>query len=110
MRSMQKAWPIVALLAGCATQGGERSPPAPAAGGGSPVLLHRMVNEDAPHPTLRLSWDAAHEMGVPEGGFASPQLLDQLAASCAETNVPQECRRAVRVCREKLCRVERTIR
>jgi hypothetical protein len=74
-------------------------------GGPGPFLFHRVQDVDSPHPTIRISSDTAEAEGIHAPTFASPELVDRLAASCPESNEPVDCRRTAMLCREKLCRV-----
>lgn len=100
-------WVGLALAAACASsQGGGAQA---AAGTGSshepPVVMYRVLGSNTPNPMIRIPYDTARRMGVAEPAFASPAMIDELEASCAQSNQPVECRRELQACRFKTCRV-----
>ncbi len=101
---------MLCLAAACASSGaGARSSAGAGQGTGAahppPVIMYRVQDLNSPHPTIRIPYDTAYQLGVPQSAFASPAMIDQLEAACAQSNQPVQCRREIRVCREKTCRV-----
>ena len=100
-------WVVLALAAACASSQGEGAQAA--AGTGSarepPVVMYRVVGTNTPNPVVQIPYDTARRMGVAESTFASPAMIDELEASCAQSNQAVECRRELRACRFKTCRV-----
>lgn len=101
------AMALVLAAAGCAAGNGGGAQAG--AGTGSarepPVVMYRVLDPYAPHPTIRVPYDTARELGVTEAAFATPAMIDRLEASCADSSQPVQCRRELRTCREKTCRV-----
>jgi hypothetical protein len=97
------------LLAAAACASGPRGAPQAAAGAGSsyesPVVLYGVAGRNGPHPIVRVPHQTAYELGVVEPSFATPSMIDRLEAECGESNQPARCRRELRPCREKTCRI-----
>ncbi len=103
-------WAGVVAMAACASSRGGGAPGAEAAAGtGSahapPVVMYRVLGRNTASPVIRVPYDTARRMGVAEPTFASPAMIDQLEASCAQSDQPVECRRELQDCEYKTCRI-----
>lgn len=102
-------WMGLALAAACASSRGGSGGAAQASGTGSahesPVVMYRVTGRNTPNPVIRIPYDTARQMGVAEPTFASPAMIDQLEASCGQSNQPVQCRRELQDCYTKTCRV-----
>ena len=102
MKRLAMAAMVLAVAACAAGHGGAQAGAEP---GFEPVIMYRVLDPQAPHPTLRVPLDLARELGVIDSGLAGPAAIDRLEAACRESNQPGQCRRDLAVCREKTCRI-----
>jgi hypothetical protein len=97
-------WLVLLMVAAACASTGSAAAPEPG-DSGVPVVMYRVTNTASPHPVVRIPWEDAQAMGVGEATLAPPGFAEQLAARCAETSMPEQCRRTAELCREKTCRI-----
>lgn len=106
-----------ALALACATPGDSPAAGAQAPDAGEaaetapgPVFFEGPFHPGGVNPELRLPPATAEALGIMAPTFAMPSDVDKLEAMCRESRFPERCLRALRVCRERTCRLVPALR
>ncbi len=98
-------WVGLFLAAGCASSKGGSAPAGTGSEYASPIVMYHVEGRNGPSPVVRIPYDTAREMGVIAPTPATPSLIDQLEASCAQSNQEVQCRHELEPCHFKTCRI-----